>query len=69
MRGCLRRVRNLSEAKINVVCRRLSMGKDNFISLEQMEAWLKGWTRIRSEEVTDRDQPKTLLEDFENSIC
>jgi DNA-binding transcriptional regulator YiaG len=33
MRVCLRKTRNLQENKINSICRKLSMSKDNFISL------------------------------------
>lgn len=67
MRLCLRKARNLQENKINAICRRLSMGKDNFINLEQMEFWLKSWNRIKNEEM-ERDPPKTLMDDFETSI-
>lgn len=67
MRVCLRKSRNLQENKINSICRKLSMGKDNFISLEQMEFWLKSWNRIKDDNF-DKENPKTLLEDFETSI-
>lgn len=69
MRICLRKAKNLQENKINLICRKLSMSKDNFISLEQMEFWLKSWSRIKFDEANDKENPpKTLLEDFETSI-
>lgn len=58
----------MQENKINAICRRLSMGKDNFINLEQMEFWLKSWNRIKNEDLFERDPPKTLMDDFETSI-
>ena len=65
MRICLRKNRNLQENKINSICRKLSMSKDNFISLEQMEFWLKSWTRVKSDEPTEKENTnKTLFEDF-----
>ena len=51
MRICLRKGKNIQENKINAICRKLSMSKDNFISLEQMEFWLKSWNRVKYEEV------------------
>ncbi len=50
MRVCLRKMKNIQENKINSICRRLSMGKDNFINVEQMEFWLKSWNRPRNED-------------------
>lgn len=45
------------------------MSKDNFISLEQMEFWLKSWSKIKSDDTNEKENPpKTLLEDFETSI-
>ena len=65
MRICLRKNRNLQENKINSICRKLSMSKDNFISLEQMEFWLKSWTRVKNDEPTEKENTnKTLFEDF-----
>jgi len=41
------------------------MSKDNFISLEQMEFWMRPWSRIRNEDTNEKENPnKTLLEDF-----
>lgn len=68
MRTCLRKAKNMQENKINAICRRLSMGKDNFINLEQIEFWLKSWNRIKNDEQYDKEPPKTLMEDFETSI-
>lgn len=69
MRLCLRKSKNLQENKINSICRKLSMSKDNFISLEQMEFWLKSWNRLRFDETVEKENPtKTLHEDFETSI-
>ena len=47
MRICLRKCKNMQENKINSICRKLSMSKDNFISLEQMEFWLKTLNRSK----------------------
>lgn len=69
MRICLRKSKNVQENKINTICRKLSMSKDNFISLEQMEFWLKSWSKIKSDDTNEKENPpKTLLEDFETSI-
>ena len=68
MRLCLRKNRNLQENKINSICRKLSMSKDNFISLEQMEFWLKSWSRIKQEEGGEKENGKTLFEDFYATI-
>lgn len=59
----MRKGRNMQENKINSICRKLSMSKDNFINLEQMEFWLKSWNRIKNEDNFDKE-PKTLMEDF-----
>ena len=66
MRLCLRKARNLQENKINSICRKLSMSKDNFISLEQMEFWLRSWTKIKNDETNEKENPvkTTLFEDF-----
>lgn len=54
MRICLRKSKNMQENKINAICRKLSMSKDNFISLEQMEFWLKSWNRIKNQDNFDK---------------
>jgi hypothetical protein len=54
MRICLRKAKNVQENKINSICRKLSMSKDNFINLEQIEFWLKSWTRIKGEDCPEK---------------
>jgi hypothetical protein len=61
MRICLRKAKSMVENKINAICRRLSMGKDNFINLEQMEFWLKSWNRIKNDDLLEKEAPKTLM--------
>jgi hypothetical protein len=34
---------DLPEVKVQTVCRRLSMQKEEFIGLDELEIWLKPW--------------------------
>lgn len=57
----------MNDRKLVPLCRRLSMQKESFIGIDQLEIWLKPWPRIRLDD-SKFEGKKTLFDDIEDCL-
>ncbi len=68
LKAILKNLKNLPERKAQPICRRLSLQKQSFIGIDQLEIWFKPWFKPRQEEVIQIQPVHTLFEDISSSI-
>ena len=60
----MKKEKNLPERKSQPICRRLSMQKESFIGLDQLEIWLKPWHKLKQDESPMPVEHQTLFDDI-----
>lgn len=68
LKTILKNLRNLPERKAQPICRRLSLQKESFIGVDQLEIWLKPWFKSRQEDLAPIQVSQTLFEDLSDSL-